>query len=193
MRKLIKRMALILPAVFLVLSSFSIALAAPGNGVCQGEGEHQQINAKRFSFKGVVTGVSSDAKTMTLCGVPVDVSDAKVKGNIQAAKDSGSPVTAVGRVAGTSFRAQEVRVHGEEESAGASEVAEDSKDKDSGKAKGLGKGNDKDNDQPDNKGHGKAAKADAQTDVSQDESKNFTKKLAQFISLLQTLLASMKT
>ncbi|MDO8692077.1 MAG: hypothetical protein Q7R39_19065 [Dehalococcoidia bacterium] len=155
MSKLMKRIMVTAPAILLVLSSFSVADAAPPAGVCNGDGQHQEINAKRFSFKGLITGISSDAKTITLCGLPIDISNANVKGDVQAAKTNGWQVSAVGQLAGTAYKAQEVMVHSQGEPSGVTGKADDNNGtspgntqgaaNSQGHGKGKGKGHDQSN------------------------------------------------
>ena len=75
-------------------------------------GVHLDIGEKRFSLKGVVTGTSGDPITsITVCGRSVDVSDAKIKGDLAEAKVEEWLVTVVGKVDGSILEAQQVRVH----------------------------------------------------------------------------------
>ena len=84
-------------------------------------GVHLDIGGKRFSLKGVVTGTSGDPITsITVCGRSVDVSDAKIKGDLAEAKVEEWLVTVVGKVDGSNgasvsngatLEAQQVRVH----------------------------------------------------------------------------------
>ena len=95
-----------------VLASGPDVCGADADSADDDGGVHLDIGEKRFSLKGVVTGTSGDPITsITVCGRSVDVSDAKIKGDLAEAKVEEWLVTVVGKVDGSTLEAQQVRVH----------------------------------------------------------------------------------
>ncbi|MBI2303761.1 MAG: hypothetical protein HYU86_03325 [Chloroflexi bacterium] len=132
-------------------SAFSLAHAA-GPDVCGADvntadddiGVHMEVGTHRFSVKGVVTDMSGSPTSMIkVCGISIDVSKAKVRGNLAEAKDHHWLVSAEGRVNGSVYVAQEVRVHPQGKPSGEvgkpeGGAAAKGEDKDHGQGKGIG-------------------------------------------------------
>lgn len=164
-----KRAKFALAAVMAGLLSvffFQLALAdSPDSSQCGSDiGVHKQVGDKRFSLKGVITNMNGS--NITICGVVVNTSHAKVKGDLSQAMTQKFLVTAVGKVSGNTNEAQEVRVHPNGGPSGATGKNEDDKDKakdkdedanggnaraeeGKGKPEGVGKGDEKKDGQPD--------------------------------------------
>ena len=163
---------LTLAAVMAALLSglfFQVALAdSPDSSQCGADiGVHKQVGDKRFSVKGVITNIAGS--NITICGIVVNTSHAKIKGDPNQAMTQKFLVTVVGKISGNTNEAQGVIVHSHSAPSGVTCKNEDQDETDNGKgnqnanpsgqenknkSEGVGNGNDK------NRGQAEAKTAD---------------------------------